>query len=229
LGTSGVLWATTAGFAPNPARAVHAFCHAVPGTWHQMGVLINAASSLAWWSSVSGLPEAQLVAEAESWSQRPDASSAFFAPYLAGERTPHNNAALRGGFACLGADTPRAGMTQAVLEGVAYALRDCQAALADAGTTLREASVVGGGARSAHWVQVLSDVLGLPLHQVAESEHGGALGAARLARMAAGAGLEVARPAQRLRSFEPRADAQRRHTEQHARWQRLALHARDFT
>jgi len=229
LGTSGVLWATTAGFAPNPARAVHAFCHALPGTWHQMGVLLNAAASLAWWAAVCGLPEAQLVAEAEAWSLQHPAGGPFFGPYLAGERTPHNNAALRGGFAALAADTPRAGMTQAVLEGVAYALRDCQAALADAGTTLREASVVGGGARSAHWVQVLADVLGIPLHQVAESEHGGALGVARLARMAAGAGLDVARPPRRLRSFEPRAEAMRRHAEQHVRWQHMARHARDFT
>ncbi len=229
LGTSGVLWATTAGFAPNPARAVHAFCHALPDTWHQMGVLLNAASSLAWWAGICGLPEAQLVAEAEAWAAPQPGSGAMFAPYLNGERTPHNNAALRGGFTLLAAETPRAGMTQAVLEGVAYALRDCQAALADAGTTLREASVLGGGARSAHWVQVLADVLGMPLHQVAESELGGALGAARLALMATGAGLDVARPPRRLRTFDPRADAMRRHTEQHARWQRLAVHARDFT
>lgn len=226
LGTSGVLWATTAGFAPNPERAVHAFCHALPGTWHQMGVLLNAASSLAWWAQVSGLPEAQLVAEAEAATT---SGGVMFAPYLNGERTPHNNAALRGGFAQLAADSSRAHMTQAVLDGVAYALRDCQAALADAGTTLHEASVLGGGARSAHWVQGLADVLGLPLHQVAESEHGGALGAARLALMAAGAGLDVARPARRLRTFEPRADARQWHTEQYLRWQKLAAHARDFT
>jgi xylulokinase len=229
LGTSGVLWATTAGFAPNPARAVHAFCHALPDTWHQMGVLLNAAASLAWWAGVCGRPEPELVDEAEAWARHPPADAPLFGPYLAGERTPHNNTAMRGGFALLAADTPRPAMTQAVLEGVAYALRDAQAALADAGTTLSEASVVGGGARSAHWVQVLADVLGLPLHQVAESEHGGALGASRLARMAAGAGLEVARAPRRLHSFEPRPDARRRHDEQYARWQRLAVHAIDFT
>lgn len=226
LGTSGVLWATTAGFAPNPERAVHAFCHALPNTWHQMGVLLNAASSLAWWAQVCGQPEAQLVAEAEAAKT---SQGVLFAPYLNGERTPHNNAALRGGFAQLAADSSRAQMTQAVLDGVAYALRDCQAALQHAGTTLREASVLGGGARSAHWVQGLADVLGLPLHQVAESEHGGALGAARLALMATGAGLDVARPAQRLRTFEPRPAAQQRHNEQYLRWQKLAAHAFDFT
>jgi xylulokinase len=224
LGTSGVLWATTAGFAPNPARAVHAFCHAVPGTWHQMGVLLNAASALAWWAGVCGRPEAELVAEAAALA--PAARPPLFAPYLAGERTPHNHTALRGGFAELAPDTGRAALTQAVLEGVAYALADCQAALADAGTRLAEASVIGGGARSVHWVQTLADVLGIPLHQVADSEHGCALGAARLARMAAGGGgLAVARPPKRLRSVEPRPAEVARHREQHARWQRLAPHA----
>jgi len=235
LGTSGVLWATTAGFAPNPERAVHAFCHAVPNTWHQMGVLLNAASSLAWWAGVCGVPEAQLVAEAQALDQvaGSTAHGPLFAPYLAGERTPHNNAALRGGFARLSPETNRAAMTQAVLEGVAYALRDCQQALAGGGTTLREATVVGGGARSAHWVQTLADVLAIPLHQVAESEHGGALtgaiGAARLARMAAGAGLEVARAPKRLRTFEPRAAAVQQHAEQHSVWQRLHGHASALT
>jgi xylulokinase len=229
LGTSGVLWATTAGFAPNPERAVHAFCHALPNTWHQMGVLLNAASALAWWAGVCGVAEPQLVAEAEAWAAQHTTPGAMFAPYLAGERTPHNNTALRAGFAQLGADTPRAAMTQAVLDGVAHALADCQAALADAGTTLTEASVIGGGGRSAHWVQTLADVLAIPLHQVAESEHGGALGAARLARMAAGGGgLEVARAPRRLRSFEPRPEAVRRHADHHPRWQRLHAHARDF-
>jgi xylulokinase len=226
LGTSGVLWATTPGFAPNPARAVHAFCHAVPGTWHQMGVLLNAASALAWWAGVCGRPEAELVAEAEALA--PLARPPLFAPYLAGERTPHNHTALRGGFAELAPDSSRAALTQAVLEGVAYALADCQAALADAGTRLVEASVIGGGARSAHWVQTLADVLAIPLHQVADSEHGCALGAARLARMAAGGGLAVARPAKRLRSFEPRPAAVARHHEQRARWQRLAPHAAEL-
>ncbi len=232
LGTSGVMWATTAGFAPNPARAVHAFCHALPDTWHQMGVLLNAASCLAWWAGICGLPEAQLVAEAEAWAAQDGSqdSAVLFAPYLAGERTPHNNTALRGGFALLAADTPRAAMTQAVLEGVAYALRDCQDALADAGTVLADAAVIGGGARSAHWVQTLADVLRLPLHQLAESEHGGALGAARLARMAAGGGgVELAQPPRRLRSFEPRASAAARHDTRYVRWQALHRHASEFT
>ena len=226
LGTSGVLWATTATFAPNPAHAVHAFCHAVPDTWHQMGVLLAAASSLAWWAGVCGRPEAELLAEIDAAGIA--VSPAWFAPYLSGERTPHNDTRVRGGFLGLAADATRAQMTQAVLEGVAYAMADARDALASAGTTLREAALIGGGARSPRWAQLMADVLGLTLHQVAESDIGCALGAARLARIAAGDGLEVARPAHRLRSYEPRPQALALHRERHARWQRLYPLARDF-
>ena len=226
LGTSGVLWATTAHFAPNPARAVHAFCHAVPNTWHQMGVLLSAASSLAWWASVAGRHEGELLAEIDA--QASDANPVWFAPYLSGERTPHNDARVRGGFLGLAADTTRAQMTRAVLEGVAYALADAQQALADSGTLLKDAALIGGGARSPLWAQLLADVLGVPLHQVAESDLGCALGAARLARMAAGDSIEVARPAHRLRSFDPRPAQVALHRERHVRWQRLYPMARDF-
>jgi xylulokinase len=227
LGTSGVLWATTASFAPNPARAVHAFCHAVPNTWHQMGVLLSAAASLAWWASVTGRDERELLAEIDA--QASDANPAWFAPYLSGERTPHNDTQVRGGFLGLAADTSRAQMTRAVLEGVAYALADAQQSLAGAGTVLNEAALIGGGARSPLWSQILADVLGMPLHQVAESEIGCALGAARLARMAAGDSIGVAPPAHRLHTYEPRPAQVAMHRERHAHWQRLYPLARDFT
>lgn len=225
LGTSGVLWATTAQFAPNPARAVHAFCHAVPNTWHQMGVLLSAASSLAWWAGVSGRHEPELLAEIGADAP---ASPVWFAPYLSGERTPHNDTRVRGGFLGLAADTSRADVTLAVLEGVAYALADAQQSLAGAGTVLSEAALIGGGARSPLWAQIIADVLGITLHQVAESDIGCALGAARLARMAAGEGIAVARPAHRLRSFEPRPAQVALHRERHRHWQRLYPLARDF-
>ncbi|WP_077038339.1 xylulokinase, partial [Pelomonas sp. KK5] len=156
LGTSGVLWATTAAFAPAPQLAVHAFCHALPDTWHQMGVTLSAAASLAWWAGICGRPEASLLAEIDE-----DTTVApFFGPYLNGERTPHNDANVRGGFAGLAGDTSRAGMTLAILEGVAYTMRDAQQALAAAGTTLTEADIIGGGARSPLWCQLMADVLG---------------------------------------------------------------------
>jgi xylulokinase len=226
LGTSGVLWATTDAFSPNPARAVHAFCHAVPDTWHQMGVILSAAASLAWWASVAGRPEGELLAEIDE--QACAANPVWFAPYLNGERTPHNDTRVRGAFVGIAADTKRAQMTLAVLEGVAYAFADAQQALATAGTRLTDAALIGGGSRSPLWAQILSDVLDMPLHQVAESDLGCALGAARLARMAAGAGIEAARPARRLHTYEPRPDQVAMHRERHAHWQRLYPMAQYF-
>jgi xylulokinase len=218
LGTSGVVWATTASFAPAPERAVHAFCHAVPGTWHQMGVLLAAAASLAWWAGVSGADEATLLREI---GEAKAPSPCWFAPYLNGERTPHNDAAVRGAFIGLASATTRADLTLAVLEGVAYAMRDAQQALASAGTVLAEADLIGGGARSPLWAQVMADVLDVPLHGVAESEIGCALGAARLARLAAGAPLSsLTRPA-RIRTYEPRPALASEHASRHARWQQL--------
>jgi xylulokinase len=148
-------------------------------------------------------------------------SPCWFYPYLNGERTPHNDALVRGGFAGLDGGCMRADMTLAVLEGVAYAMRDAQQALASAGTQLGHADVIGGGARSPLWAQVMADVLDLPLHTVAESEIGCALGAARLARLAAGVPLASLKRPARVRSFEPRPDRARLHAERHRRWQTL--------
>lgn len=181
LGTSGVLFAVTDGFRANPDATVHSFCHAVPGTWHQMGVTLSAAGSLAWWAGVAGQPEAALLAEMGTPATP---SLALFLPYLGGERTPHNDGAVRGAFAGLGYSTGRAALTQAVLEGVAFSLRDCLDALAASGTTVAALDAIGGGTRSRAWLHILSAALDRPLHQVAASEHGGAFGAARLARMA---------------------------------------------
>lgn len=181
LGTSGVLWATTDRFMPAPQSAVHAFCHAVPSTWHQMGVTLSAAASLAWWAGVVGRSEAELLAELPP-VRAP--ASACFLPYLSGERTPHNDGTVRGAFAGLSHGVGRAELTQAVLEGVAFSFRDCLDALAASGTTVETASLIGGGSRSSAWAGVLATVLGIPLHRVSDGEHGGAFGAARLARLA---------------------------------------------
>jgi xylulokinase len=218
LGTSGVLWATTPHFAPNPDHAVHAFCHALPNTWHQMGVVLSAAASLAWWAQVAGTDEGTLLAEAEA---TPPSAPCWFAPYINGERTPHNDSEVRGAFAGVDAGTTRADLTRAVLEGVGYALRDAKDSLAAAGTVLAGADLIGGGARSDWWAQTLADILGLPLHQVAHSEIGCALGAARLARMAGDEGLGVASRPPRLRSFEPRSAEAERQAARHSGWRRL--------
>lgn len=181
LGTSGVLFATTDGARPYPEGAVHAFCHALPNLWHQMGVTLSAAASLAWWAGITGAEEAALVGEVAS-VERP--SEALFLPYLAGERTPHNDGAVRGAFAGLSAGTERPALTQAVMEGVAFSLRDCLDAVRASGTVIEAADVIGGGSRSEAWIRILASVLDLPLRPLKEGEHGGAFGAARLARLA---------------------------------------------
>jgi xylulokinase len=181
LGTSGVLFATTERFRPYPQAAVHAFCHALPATWHQMGVTLSAAASLAWWADITGRSEADLLAEVEV-PKSP--SPALFLPYLGGERTPHNDGTIRGAFAGLSYATERHHLTQAVLEGVAFSLRDCLDALVASGTHIEAADVIGGGSRSRTWISIIASALNIPLHRLAAGETGGAFGAARLARMA---------------------------------------------
>ena len=202
LGTSGVLWVTTGRFAPWPQAAVHAFCHALPGTWHQMGVTLSAAASLAWWAGVTGATEAALLAEMPPLRAP---SPALFLPYLSGERTPHNDGAIRGAFAGLAHETDRPALTQAVLEGVAFSFRDCLDALATSGTRIAAADVIGGGSRSAAWIAILASVLGITLHRLAEGEQGAAFGAARLARLATtGEAPEaVCTPPRRLEAISP--------------------------
>ncbi|WP_428486957.1 xylulokinase [Rhodopila sp.] len=181
LGTSGVLFAVTDRFRPYPQAAVHAFCHALPDTWHQMGVTLSAADSLTWWAGVTGHDEAALLAEV---GMPAAPSTALFLPYLGGERTPHNDGKIRGAFAGLSHDTGRRLLTQAVLEGVAFSLRDCLDALAASGTRIGTADVIGGGSRSRAWIGIIAAALNLPLHRLSAGETGGAFGAARLARMA---------------------------------------------
>ena len=181
LGTSGVVFATTDGFRPWPQAAVHAFCHALPHTWHQMGVTLSAASSLSWWSTITNLSEAQLLAELPDITEP---GAPLFLPYLGGERTPHNDGQRRAHFANLSHTTDRPALTQAVLEGVAYSLRDCLDALSASGTIIREASVIGGGARSPTWLHLLANILAIPLHRLSDADHGVSYGATRLARLA---------------------------------------------
>lgn len=183
LGTSGVLFAATDRFRPNPTQAVHAFCHTLPGLWHQMSVHLSAAGSLDWWATATATSPADLVAELGEHPVQP--AGALFLPYLSGERTPHNDAAIRGAFLGLHPAADRRVLTQAVLEGVAFTIRDGLDALAAAGTVLHGAVVTGGGSRSRYWLAILASVLGLPLSRPVAGEHGAALGAARLGRLAA--------------------------------------------
>jgi xylulokinase len=221
LGTSGVLWATTAGFAPNTTAAVHAFCHCVPNTWHQMGVILSAASCLSWLSGTVGVAEPELLNELSDTLGRP--SEVTFLPYLSGERTPHNDADIRGAFAGLSHDTSRATLTQSVMEGVAFAMRDCLEALRAAGTNLKSVDAIGGGARSRQWLAIMANVLDLPVNRLADGEVSGAMGAALLGRMAATgeAPADVCKPPKRTETLEPRPDLRDAYAEAFARYRKL--------
>lgn len=220
LGTSGVLFVSNAAFAPNTAGAVHAFCHAIPDTWHQMGVILSAADSLEWLSRIAGRPAAELVA-AVGEVRAP--SPVTFLPYLSGERTPHNDPGARGAFVGLAQAHGLADLTQAVLEGVAYAFADCQAALAAAGTDFESALAVGGGSRSDAWLRIIASVLDRPLRLAADSDIGAALGAARLAICAAeGADpAEVCAAPPTLRAIEPDRGLVAAYRDGHARYRAL--------
>jgi len=181
LGTSGVLFVSTPGFAPNTGQAVHAFCHAVPDTWHQMGVILSATDSLNWLARITGRDPAAL---AEQGSAAPGGQVTFL-PYLSGERTPHNNANARGTFDGLSQSSRVPDLARAVLEGVAFAFADCLDALQDAGTEPATIYAIGGGARSRGWLQIIADATGLTLALPDKGDFGGALGAARLGLIAA--------------------------------------------
>lgn len=185
LGTSGVLFAANSAYLPNPESAVHTFCHALPQAWHQMGVILSATDSLNWLSTITGKDAAELTGELGDDLRAP--SGVTFLPYLSGERTPHNDAAIRGSFTGLAHEIDRSGLTQAVLEGVAFAFRDSLEALAKAGTTLARVTAIGGGSRSRYWLKSIATALGLPVDIPADGDFGAAFGAARLGLIAADA------------------------------------------
>jgi xylulokinase len=183
LGTSGVIFVATRAFRPNPARAVHAFCHCLPDMWHQMSVHLSAASCIDWASRLCGVDVARMFALAEQVGT--GAGNELFLPYLSGERTPHNDPHVRGMLLGLDNDSGAGRIAAAVLEGVAFAHADGLAALREAGTMVETLAVVGGGARSQHWGRVIAAALDVRLTYLDGGEVGPALGAARLAQIGA--------------------------------------------
>jgi xylulokinase len=183
LGTSGVVFAALPMFAADPQARVHAFCHAVPDTWHAMGVMLSAAGSLRWLRDVLDADYDALLADAAGWP--PGVEGLLFAPYLAGERTPHSDPDARGAFTGLALRHDRGALARAVLEGVAFGLRDSLELLVELGVQPAAARVSGGGARSELWLRIVAAVLGLPLERTAVEE-GSAFGAALLGGVAAG-------------------------------------------
>jgi xylulokinase len=192
LGTSGVLFAASDAYHPNPAQGLHTFCHALPGQWHQMGVMLSAASCLRWAAQVTGAPgEAALLDEIEGAGPAARTAAPLFLPYLSGERTPHNDPDAGGAWVGLRHDTSRALLGYAVLEGVAFGLLDCYGALRQAGGRIETAALVGGGSQSMYWARLLASALDVPLTLHSGAHVGAALGAARLALLAANPGLRV--------------------------------------
>ncbi len=216
LGTSGVLFAANDGYQPAPETAVHTFCHALPQTWHQMGVILAATDALNWYGRFVGQDAATLT------SALPDLQApgkTVFLPYLGGERTPLNSATLRGAFTGLEHATDRAAGTRAVLEGVTFAIRDCRDALAATGTCLERLIAVGGGTRSEYWLQAIATALDVPILLPEAGDFGGAFGAARLALMAAtGAGPEIATLPPIARTVDPVASLADAFDAGHARY-----------
>ena len=183
LGTSGVLFVSNARFSPAPETAVHAFCHAVPNTWHQMGVILSAAGALEWLAGVFSVDAAELTRPLEADREGP--GEVTFLPYLGGERTPHNDADVRGSFVGLNYGTDRNALTRAVLEGVAYAFADSLGALRLAGASVDRALAVGGGSRSHKWLRIIANALDIAIDVPEEGDFGAGLGAARLGMIAA--------------------------------------------
>lgn len=191
LGTSGVYFAVSDGFLSNPNQAVHSFCHALPGTWHLMSVMLSAASCLDWAARLTGLGNVPAVLAAAQAS-RTDLAPLCFLPYLSGERTPHNDPAATGVFWGLTHQHGPAELARAVLEGVSFGLADGMDVLHATGIQPQSITLIGGGARSAWWRQLLADVSGHQLDYRTGGDVGPALGAARLAQLFCHPGSELA-------------------------------------
>ena len=178
LGTSGVVFAALPEYRPEPEARLHTFCHAVPGTWHAMGVMLSAAGSLQWVRrALGGAGYDELLGEAAGWE--PGTEGLLFQPSLQGERTPHADPDARGAFTGLSLRHDRGALVRATLEGVAFGLRDSLELLRSVGVATDSARVSGGGARSELWLKIVASVLGLPLERT-EAEEGAAYGAALL-------------------------------------------------
>ncbi len=195
LGTSGTFFLSGERYTPSSNHALHAFCHA-DGGWHFLGCELSAASCVSWWSALSGAGD-PAAAQADIREETLGRNSVFFLPYLMGERTPHNDAFARGAFVGMRMDSTREDMTQAVLEGVAFGLRDALEIARAAGMEVRTAGLSGGGAKSPLWRKILANILDLEL-ALPETEQGPGLGGAMLAAVACGVFPDVQTAAKEL-------------------------------
>lgn len=217
FGTSGVVFTASEAYAPNADSAVHTFCHALPRSWHRMGVILAATASLDWLAGVTGRSTDELTAALGERLAPPSATA--FLPYLSGERTPHDDTRIRGAFAGISHETGPRELTQAVLEGVAFAFADCRDVLGG----LTRATAVGGGSRSRYWLELTATVLGVPIDVPVDGDFGAAFGAARLGLIAAtGADpMETCVPPPIRETIAPNARLVDAFAAAHAAWREL--------
>ena len=231
LGTSGVVFAALPAYRPDDQARAHVFCHAVPGTWHAMGVMLSAAGSLQWLRDTIApdMSFEALVAEAATW--RPGAEGLVFLPYLQGERTPHADPDARGAFTGLQLRHNRGALVRAVLEGVAFGLRDSFDILRGLGIEVSSARASGGGARSELWLRICASVLDVPIERTV-AEEGSAFGAALLGGVAGGVFTDVSKAVaaavQTKDVVEPDAEWARVYSEQQHRYRALYPALRDL-
>ncbi|MDO9524728.1 MAG: xylulokinase [Gemmobacter sp.] len=221
LGTSGVLFVANDAWRPRADSAVHAFCHALPGRWHQMGVILSAADALNWHARASHATAQTLAQEAGDDLRAP--GPVMFLPYLSGERTPHNDARIRGAFVGLGHEAARPDLTRAVMEGVAFALADNLHALHAAGSRPDRVMAIGGGAQSPYWLAAIATALDLPVDVPVHGDFGAAFGAARLGLIAASGADPVAicQPPATARTILPDPSLRPAYAAAHDRFRRL--------
>lgn len=182
LGTSGVLFSTIEKYISNPLNAVHTFCHAFKDKWYQMGVILSATSSLEWFAKLHKTTVKELFSELGDQISSP--KSTIFLPYLSGERTPHNDAKIQGVFAGLNHNSERKDLTQAIIEGISFALKDNLKVLEIAGNNINKVTVLGGGSNSKYWIELIATILNIPINVPKEGDFGAAFGAARLGLIA---------------------------------------------
>jgi len=214
LGTSGVYFAVSDGFRSKPEQAVHSFCHALPNRWHLMSVMLSAASCLDWAAKLTGVASVPALLAAAQQADD-NAGAVWFLPYLSGERTPHNNPEAKGVFFGLTHQHGPAELARAVLEGVGYGLAEGMDAVHACGVRPGSVTLIGGGARSPYWRQMLADISGMPLDYRTGGDVGPALGAARLAQVALSQGRA-------LNELLPHLPLEQQHLPDAARHERYA-------
>lgn len=222
LGTSGTLFIASDTFSVDEKNALHSFCHAT-GRWHLMGCILSAASANKWWLEEI-LQTDDYTAAVRGAEKMCGRNNVFFLPYLMGERSPHNDVNARGAFLGLSASTTREECSLAVLEGVAFALRDCIEVARAGGAHIERTAICGGGAKSALWKQIIADVLNMPI-DVPKTEQGPAFGAAMLAMVGAGAYTSVQDAAAHIvqvrETIAPNSQTAQLYNEKYSRFRRL--------